>query len=223
MDPQFVDNYVMTSMFDHDYAPFQKSGSKAKHDELESLAGEGQASYPEQKKNADGAGERKLDSLTDDKIKSAEKAFSWQGRRLFSTEDGESNPDHEKKDVPEQQEGRHDEHASVDTSEGDHHVDATHSIHVATPNELVHDAEEHLDMELDSNTTEHDPSNDHPFRHPGGHDDDDDQLLDHAGHHFNTNAPTEVQEDDYETDMEHQFEGRHHYGMHGDDMSYMGE
>lgn len=90
MDPKFVDNYVMTSMFDHDYSPFQKSGNRAKHDELEALSNAGgQASYPEQKSDGDGAGDggggRGLNGVSESRIHAAENV--WQGRRLFAEGD----------------------------------------------------------------------------------------------------------------------------------------
>ena len=37
-----------------------------------------------------------------------------------------------------------------------------------------------------------------------------------------TAPPNEWVDDDYHVDAEHAYAGRHHYGMHGDDMGYGG-
>jgi hypothetical protein len=231
MDPSFVDNFVMTSMFDHDYSPFQKSGSKAKHDELEALSTEGQASYPEQKGDSSGENRRRLTAEEDqqqedihqhkmDAVKNHMAAMHE--KTIERAVRGKSNENPEDNGANDQPVA----HGHVLEANKHDSPEASHSLHIATPDELIHETEVHeKELEEKEKAEKNEISvkpDTHPFRHPG-HDEDD--KIDDGDDNNNgaTHPPTEWLDDDYTMDPDHQYAGRHHYGMHGDDMSYMGK
>mmetsp|Transcript_10831 Transcript_10831/g.20033 ORF Transcript_10831/g.20033 Transcript_10831/m.20033 type:complete len:1046 (+) Transcript_10831:90-3227(+) len=242
MDPKFVDNYVLTSMFDHDYAPFQKTGSKAKHDELESLSNEGgQVSYPEQSSagaDAEDVHRRRLStedeqnqhkmnavkrnhmaSMHDNLGEKAAKSRS-QGDVDTSHEEASGNGANNEGDSRNhnfESQSAEDVHAHEDNGAGKSVQPPGHALHIATPDELIRDTES---LPRQPPNSELKRAESHPFRHPGG-DDHDDRYADDDANTV-TAPPEDFIDDDYTVDAEHAYQGRHHYGIHGDDMSYMG-
>ena len=255
-----MDNFVMTSMFDHDYAPFRKTGSKAKHDELEALSSSGQASYPEQGGGI-GGGRRLLDVSEKNMFESD---MLWQGRRLLQEDESNkrSRADavknhvaslHERTiekvkqtsaisdvkeeaktaviETPKEEVGNdakidgiskeNEQSQRESNSNVEEESPEKHSVHISTPEELIHDSEVQKRDEQEAISTSSDSNEKAEVKarrpHPYINDDRDDDRDDFEEM---TSPPKEWEDDDYHVDPRHEFEGRHHYGMHGDDMSY---
>lgn len=168
MDPKFVDNYVMTSMFDHDYAPLKKTQKKAKQDELETVTSAKQATYPEQSSPGGESSSRRLsDRLT--------------SRTLMAVDEDQKHDQHDSENVYQKK------------------IDAVKS-HVS-----LREREKSSGMESDPETDTDTASK------------RDDDYVEPQAPEFRD----EFLDDDYVNSLDHQYGGKHHYGViHGDDFGY---